>query len=44
MRGKRNEPAFLPFTAKKIAELRGISFDELVEATTRNAEEIFQIP
>ena len=43
-RGKRNEPAFLPFIAKKIAELKGISVDELTEATTENAKEIFQLP
>ncbi|MFB0522879.1 MAG: TatD family hydrolase [Candidatus Bathyarchaeia archaeon] len=42
-RGKRNEPAFLPFTAEKIAKLKRISVDELGEATTRNAKEIFQI-
>lgn len=44
MRGKRNEPAFLPFIAKKIAKLKGISVDELAEATTENAKEIFQLP
>lgn len=44
MRGKRNEPAFLIFIAKKIAELRRISMDELSEATTKNAREIFQLP
>jgi len=44
MRGKRNEPAFLPFIAKKIAKLKGISVDELTEATTENAKEIFQLP
>ncbi|TET18840.1 TatD family deoxyribonuclease [Candidatus Bathyarchaeota archaeon] len=43
-RGKRNEPAFLPFIAKKIAELKGISVDELAEATTENAKEVFQLP
>lgn len=43
-RGKRNEPAFLLFTAKKIAELKGISVDELAEATTENAREVFQLP
>jgi len=43
MRGKRNEPSFLLFTAKKIAELKGISLDELAETTTENAKEIFQI-
>jgi TatD DNase family protein len=43
MRGRRNEPAFLPFTAEKIANLRGISLDELVEATTKNAKQVFQL-
>ncbi len=42
-RGKRNEPAFLPFIAEKIAKLRGISVDELAEATTENAVTIFQL-
>ena len=41
MRGKRNEPTFLPFIAEKIANLRGISLDALAEATTENAKEIF---
>lgn len=44
MRGKRNEPSFLPFTAKKIAELKRISMDELAKATTENAKRIFQLP
>lgn len=43
IRGKRNEPASIPFIAKKIAELKGISVDELAEATTKNAQEIFQL-
>jgi len=42
-RGKRNEPAFLPFIAKKIAKLKGIPVDELGEATTRNAKDFFQL-
>jgi len=43
-RGKRNEPAFLLFIAERIAELKGISVDELAEATTENAREVFQLP
>jgi TatD DNase family protein len=42
MRGKRNEPSFLPLTAKKIASLKGICMDELAAATTKNAEAIFK--
>ncbi len=42
-RGKRNEPAFLPFVAETVAKLKGVSVDVLGEKTTRNAEEIFHI-
>jgi TatD DNase family protein len=42
-RGKRNEPAFLVHTAKKIAELREIPLNELAEATARNARRILQL-
>lgn len=42
-RGRRNEPAFLPFTAKKIAELKDLSIAEVVEATTENAKKIFRL-
>ena len=35
-RGKRNEPAYVAHTAKRVAELRGIDPEELGAATTRN--------
>lgn len=41
MRGKPCEPAYLPYTARRVAELRGIDPDELAAATTRNAEAVF---
>jgi TatD DNase family protein len=42
-RGKRNEPAFVKLIAEQIAELRGISFDEVSQATTANAKRVFGI-
>ena len=41
MRGKRNEPAYLVHTARKVAELRGIELEELALATTANALRVF---
>ncbi|MFX0108823.1 MAG: TatD family hydrolase [Candidatus Hodarchaeota archaeon] len=43
MRGRRNEPSFLPFTAKKVAGLRGINLGDLAAVTTENAENIFKL-
>jgi len=42
-RGERNEPLFVLETAHKVAELKGMQLDELVELTSRNARSIFQI-
>lgn len=43
MRGKRNEPAFLIYTAKALAELRGITFEDVDRITTLNAKRLFHI-
>jgi TatD DNase family protein len=41
LRGKRNEPAFVTHTAALVAELKGISPDELARATTANFFRLF---
>ena len=41
MRGKRNEPAFIVHTAALLAELKGISVDELARATSENFFRLF---
>jgi TatD DNase family protein len=40
-RGKRNEPKYAIITAQFIAQLKGISFDELVAQTDKNVYTIF---
>ncbi len=42
-RGKRNEPAYVALTAEFLAELKGVSLDELAERTTANARRFFDI-
>jgi TatD DNase family protein len=40
-RGKRNEPAYLVHVVAKLAEITGLSPEEVGAVTTRNAEKIF---
>jgi TatD DNase family protein len=40
-RGKRNEPAYVAHTAAKLAEIKGISFAEMEQASTRNFLRLF---
>ena len=42
-RGERNESAYLPLVAAKVAEVKGISLEECERITTRNAETLFCI-
>jgi len=43
-RGKRNEPAFLPYIAEKIAELKDLSLSEVARTTSANARRLFRLP
>jgi len=42
-RGKRNEPSFIIHTAKKVAEIKGVSWEEVADVTTKNAKSLFHI-
>ncbi len=43
MRGKRNEPAFVAYTAQKVAELRGMDAEEFALAAYENGKRLFGI-
>jgi TatD DNase family protein len=42
-RGKRNEPAYITNTLRKLAELRKVSYEDIARITTLNAMRLFQI-
>jgi TatD DNase family protein len=42
-RGKRNEPSFIIFTAKKVAEIKKISWEEVAQVTACNTINLFGI-
>ena len=43
LRGRRNDPRNVKLTAKKIADVKGISLEEVAELTYENARRIFEI-
>lgn len=43
VKAERNEPIFVKYIAKTIAEIKKISFEKLAEITTQNAKELFNI-
>ncbi|MBS4198002.1 TatD family hydrolase [Lederbergia citri] len=42
-RGKRNEPSYVRLVAEQIADLKGISLEEVAQITTANAKKVFGI-
>lgn len=42
-RGKRNEPAYVKLVAEKIADLKGVSYEEISNLTTQNSFDFFGI-
>jgi TatD DNase family protein len=41
-RGKTNQPAYVKYVAQEIANLRGITLDEVTQATTGNFFNLFR--
>ncbi len=42
-RGKRNEPSYVKYVAEQIAELKGLTFEEVAKKTSDNAMKLFGI-
>ena len=42
-RGKRNESSYLSYVAAKIAEIKELSLEEVVQVTTNNSKKIFRL-
>lgn len=43
-RGKVNQPAYVPHVAAQLAELKGVSAEEIGRVTSANFERLFQLP
>ncbi len=41
-RGKKNEPSYIKYVAEKIAEIKGVSLQQVDEITTTNAKSVFE--
>lgn len=42
-RGKTNQPPFVEYTAKKVAEIKGLSYEDVARITNKNAKKFFNI-
>src|SRR2546423_6432473 len=43
-RGKTNSPAYVPYVARQVAELKGVTAEDVAHATSRNFEQLFGVP
>jgi TatD DNase family protein len=43
-RGKTNSPAYVPFVARQIAEIKNVALEEVASVTSSNFEKLFGIP
>lgn len=43
VRGKRNEPRYVRYVASRVAEIKGLDYDEVEEKTFSNAEKFFKL-
>ena len=42
-RGKRNEPAYIPYIVEALAQVHGVATNEMAQATTENALRLFRL-
>ena len=42
-RGKRNEPIYVQYVAEKIAQIKGISVEEVAKATNENTKKAYKM-
>lgn len=42
-RGKENQPAYVRFVTEEISKIRNVSFENIVQASSQNAEKVFAI-
>ena len=42
-RGKRNESSYIHYIARKLAEIKGVTMEEVAFVTSRNAQQLFSL-